>query len=64
VIKVADQDVAAPAPRLRRPHRLVRYNDSPPPPVACEAVLFPRSPRCAGRPAAYGPYATYPWNLY
>ena len=33
-------------------------------PVACEAVIFPRSPLCVGRPAAFGPYAPYPWNSY
>lgn len=62
VIKVADQDVLLPAPRLRRSHRvLVRW---PYYPVACEAVLYPRSPACAGRPAHFGFYATYPWNHY
>jgi hypothetical protein len=33
-------------------------------PAACEAVIFPRSPLCAGRPASFGPYAPYPWNSY
>jgi hypothetical protein len=33
-------------------------------PAACEAVIFPRSPLCAGRPASFGPYAPYPWYLY
>jgi hypothetical protein len=63
VAKVADQIVVTPAPRIRR-HRLVVRPYEPLPPVACEAVLFPRSPLCAGRPAAYGPYATYPYNFY
>jgi hypothetical protein len=31
-------------------------------PGACEAVIFPRSPLCAGRPASFWPYA--PWNYY
>jgi hypothetical protein len=63
VVKVADQIVAAPAPQIRH-HRLVVRPYEPLPPVACEAVLFPRSPLCAGRPAAYGPYATFPYNSY
>jgi len=33
-------------------------------PVACEAVIFPRSPLCAGRPARYSPYADFPWSLH
>jgi hypothetical protein len=65
VVKVADQDVVVPAPRVRRSHRfLVRLPDSYPYPLACESVLFPRSPACAGRPAAYGFYANFPWNHY
>jgi hypothetical protein len=63
VVKVADQVVVEPAPPLWRRHRhappyYVEY------PVACGAVLFPRSSLCAGRPAAFGPYATYPFNYY
>ena len=58
VIKVADQAVVALPLRPHRHARLLTY------PAACEAVLFPRSPLCAGRPASYGPYAPYPWNLY
>jgi hypothetical protein len=63
VIKVADQDVVL---RVRRSHRVLvpREPYDYPYPVACESVLFPRSPACAGRPAAYGPYATYPWNFH
>ena len=36
------------------------------PPVACEAVIFPRSPLCAGRPATFGPYGPFhlPWNYW
>ena len=66
VAKVADQFVATPAPRIRRHRFAVHAYEplEPLPPVACEAVLFPRSPLCAGRPAAYGPYATYPYNFY
>jgi hypothetical protein len=63
VAKVADQIVMTPAPRIRR-HSLAVHPYEPLHPVACEAVLFPRSPLCAGRPAAYGPYATYPYNYY
>jgi hypothetical protein len=33
-------------------------------PIACEAVIFPRSPMCAGRPARYNPYVDFPWNSY
>lgn len=28
-------------------------------PVACHAVVFPRSPLCAGIPLAYDPYFPY-----
>jgi hypothetical protein len=65
VIKAADKAVEEPVVRFKRLHRFVRplpyYSE---PPIACEAVVFPRSPLCAGRPAAYGPYATFPWNYY
>jgi hypothetical protein len=65
VVKVADQDVVVPAPRVQRSHRyLVRRPAYDPQPIACGAVLFPRSPACAGHPAFYGPYATFPWNFY
>jgi hypothetical protein len=63
VVKVADQDVVLPAPRVRRSHRYLVRPAYYPYPVACESVLFPRSPACAGRPASYGFYATYPWNF-
>jgi hypothetical protein len=33
-------------------------------PAACEALIFPRSPLCAGRPATFGPYAPFPWNFF
>jgi hypothetical protein len=64
VIKVADQDVVLPAPRVRRSHRYLVPRPYYPRPLACESVLFPRSPACAGRPASFGFYATYPWNHY
>jgi hypothetical protein len=68
VVKVADQAVLEPAPRLRRHRYVVRpYVVRPPAdpyPAACESVFFPRSPQCAGRPAAFGPYAPYPWDRY
>ncbi len=59
VVKVADQAVPEP-PRWhhRRHHRRHRERM----PLACESVLFPRSPLCEGRPAAFGPYAPSPWN--
>jgi hypothetical protein len=64
VVKVADLAVVEPAPRLR-PHRHIHIRPpSYPYPAACESVLFPRSPLCAGRPAAFGPYAPYPWDRY
>jgi hypothetical protein len=62
VVKVADLVVVEPAPQLRR-HLHVRPRTYPYP-AACESVLFPRSPLCAGRPASYGYYAPYPWNNY
>jgi hypothetical protein len=64
VVKVADQDVVLPAPRVRRSHRVLVHREPYYYPVACESVLFPRSPACDGRPASYGWYATYPWNHY
>jgi hypothetical protein len=63
VVKVADQAVVTPAARrYRRPNDYVApvY----PSPVACGAVLFPRSPLCVDHPALYGYYATFPWNFY
>jgi hypothetical protein len=33
-------------------------------PVACEAVIFPRSPLCAGRPARFGPYNDWPFTTF
>jgi hypothetical protein len=56
-----------PAPQVYRRHyrHIVRPLPDPYPyPMACESVLFPRSPLCAGRPASYGYYAPWPWNFY
>jgi hypothetical protein len=66
VMRVADQVVAKPLvwASTRRRHVLVHYRWNSWYPAACEAVIFPRSPVCAGRPASFGPYAPYPWNAY
>ncbi len=65
VIKVADQIGTNPPLWPTRPrHGLAYHRSHTWYPVACEAVIFPRSPLCAGRPASFGPYAPYPWNLY
>jgi hypothetical protein len=50
-----------------RPHyrgRVARYQPYPWTPVACEAVIFPRSPLCAGRPARFSPYSEFPFSWY
>jgi hypothetical protein len=47
-----------------QPRHVVRSQPLGAPPVACEAVIFPRSPVCAGRPARFSPYAHFPWNAY
>jgi len=67
MIKVADQaglqePLWSNRPRYRLAHH--RYRSYGSYPVACEAVIFPRSPLCTGRPAAFGPYGTFPRNLY
>lgn len=70
VLKVADQvDTIVPPhasvpPHARRHHRPAHRYSYSPYPVACEAVIFPRSPLCAGRPATFGRYAPFPWNMY
>ena len=65
VIKVADRVGTYPPQWPVRPrHRVIYYPSYGSYPVACEAVIFPRSPFCAGRPASFGPYAPYPWNAY
>jgi hypothetical protein len=58
VIKVTDRMYPPQGPLLP-PYRLVHRG---PYPVACDAVIFPRSLLCAGRPASFGPYAPYPWG--
>jgi hypothetical protein len=43
------------------------YRSYRPYPAACEAVFFPRSPLCAGRPAYRGFWSTlfpYNWIVY
>ena len=41
------------------------YGSYSPYPFACEAVIFPRSPLCAGRPAYFDPWYTPPlYNLF
>jgi hypothetical protein len=65
VIKVADRVGTYPPQWPIRPrHRFVYYRSYGLNPVACEAVIFPRSPLCAGHPASFGPYGTFPWNTY
>jgi hypothetical protein len=49
VIKVADQ-VTPPLIRVKRNRGYYRPAYVPYYPVACEAVRFPQSPLCAGRP--------------
>ncbi len=63
VLKVADQ-IGNPPVRPRRRHGSAHRYSYSPYPLACEAVMFPRSPLCAGRPATFGPYAPFPWNMY
>ena len=65
VIKVADRVGMYPPQWPTRPrHRFVYYSSYGLYPVACEGVIFPRSPLCAGRPASFGPYAPFPWNTF
>jgi hypothetical protein len=65
VIKVAHQiGMYPPQGPLTPPYRLVYYRSYGLYPVACEAVIFPRSPLCAGRPASFGPYELFPWSSY
>ena len=43
------------------------YGSYRPYPAACEAVIYPRSPLCAGRPAYFDPWYTppvYNWFAY
>jgi hypothetical protein len=65
VVKVADRVGTYPPQWPIRPrHRFIYYRSYGLYPVACEAVIFPRTPLCAGRPASFGPYAPFPWNTY
>jgi hypothetical protein len=51
--------------RARYRHRYRSFTWYPLPlPLACEAVLFPRSTLCAGRPATLGPYSYNPRVYY
>jgi hypothetical protein len=43
---------------------LAQYRSYRPYPAACESVIFPRSPLCAGRPAAYDVPAPFNWIFY
>jgi len=62
-LKVADQVSMWPNRTPKAPHHYGSYGSHP---VACEAVIFPRSPLCAGRPATFGPYGGFhlPWNYW
>ena len=65
VIKVTRQiGMYPPQGPLTLPYRLVYYRSYGLYPVACEAVIFPRSLLCAGRPASFGPWAPYPWSSW
>jgi hypothetical protein len=67
VIKIADQaGTNRPPWPDRRRYDLAHRRSSGGYPVACEAVIFPRSPLCAGRPATFGPYGGFhlPWNYW
>jgi hypothetical protein len=62
MIKVADYVTPA-LKRVKRSRVYYRYTSLPYYPVACEAVRFPRSPLCAGRPyrPSYYDYDYYYW---
>jgi hypothetical protein len=64
MIKDADHQVGMWPNRTRQ--GLAHHRSYGGPPVACEAVIFPRSPLCAGRPATFGPYGPFhlPWNYW
>jgi hypothetical protein len=67
VIKIADQVGMKQPPWPNGPrHGLAQDRSYGRYPVACEAVIFPRSPLCAGRPATFGPYGPFhfPWNYW
>jgi len=42
---------------------LAQYRSYGPYRIACESVIFPRSPLCAGRPASYVPFP-FNWIFY
>lgn len=64
LVKVADQvGVSRPLRPKSSRHYLPYHRWYGASPVACESVIFPRSPLCAGRPATFGPYAPFPWNV-
>jgi hypothetical protein len=67
LIKIADQVGMNRSSRPNGPwHGLPHRHTYGVYPVACEAVIFPRSPFCAGRPATFGPYGPFhlPWNYW
>ena len=67
MIKVADQVGTNRLPWSDRPrHGLAHHRSYGGYPVACEAVIFPCSPLCAGRPATFAPYGPFhlPWNYW
>jgi hypothetical protein len=64
--RVASNDYERVQSRSRTPRNAPydRLRVQPPYPVACEAVIFPRSRLCAGRPANYGPYVFFPFSWF
>ena len=66
LINVANEVGTYQPPRSDRPWRPpARERSYGAYPVACEAVIFPRSPLCAGRPATFGPHVPHwPWNYW
>jgi len=61
VIQIADQQVRPPAKRRRLVSRHGRYYVVEEYPIACEAVRFPQSPLCVGRPFQRSWYAGIEW---
>jgi hypothetical protein len=61
VMQVADQQTPALVKRRRPVTRHGRYYVVEEYPVACEAVRFPQSPLCAGRPFHRSWYAGIEW---
>ena len=65
LLTVADQRPVRAVPKTSRHDHIYQrpYRFDGGYPFACEAVIFPRTPLCAGRPAAtFGP--NVPWDLY